>query len=86
MKKLVTAIILVFMSMASMADENKVNETILLDTSIMNAKLEQILQDRLNSELSRENVDTLNDMSARGKENILLHTMDYFKVDTNLPE
>ena len=86
MKKLITAIILVFVSMAAMADEGKVNATILLDTSVMNAKLEQILQDRLSSELSRDNIDTLNDMNTRVKDNVLQNTMDYFKLDTTLPE
>lgn len=86
MKKLLTAIILVLVSMTSMADESKVNDAILLDTSVMNAKLEQILQERLSSELSRENVDALKDMNSKGNDNLLLNTMDYFKVDTSLPE
>ena len=86
MKKLITAIILVFVSMTAMADESKVNDAILLDTAVMNAKLEQILQDRLNSELSRENVDALKDMNTRSNDNLLLQSMDYFKVDTSLPE
>lgn len=86
MNKLITAIILVVVSMTAMAEEGKVSDAILPDTSLMNAKLEQVLQERLNLELSRESSDVLNEMNARSTDKLLLHTMDYFKVDTSLPE
>jgi len=86
MKKLITAIILVLVSMTAMADESKVNDKVLLDISVINTKFEQILQERLRSELSQENTNALKGMISAGSDKVLMHTMDFFKVDTSLPE
>lgn len=89
MNKLIAALILVVVSTAATAYESRVNETALLDTSVINAKLEQILQDRLNSQLSQENRETLKDMRSTSIDTLLKHSvrsMDFFKVDTSLPE
>lgn len=89
MKIFTAALILALVSMTAMANESKVNETTLLDTSVINAKLEQIVQDRLSSQLSQENLQTLVNMRSTTGDNLLKQTirsMDFFKVDTSLPE
>lgn len=86
MKKTIAVLILVFLSMASMADENRVNGKIQPDTSGINAKLEQIVNDRLRAELTVTDAELVKQSETGADSNLLMQTMNFFKVDTSLPE
>ena len=86
MKKTIAAFILVLVSTTTMADENRTDGKVQLDTSAINVKLEQLLQERLKSEIAEDTAVTLRKLSSEGSADLLLYSMDYFKVDTSLPE
>ena len=86
MKKIIAVFILVLVSMTTMADENKVNGKVQLDTSAINAKLEQIVNDRLRAELAETNSELVKKSETGDNTNLLMQTLHYFQVDTSLPE
>ena len=86
MTKSIAVFILVLFSMTAMADENKINRKVQLDTSVINARLELILQERLKSEVAEDTAAAHSKSGYDDRANLLIHTMDYFKVDTSLPE
>ena len=86
MTKSIAVFILVLFSMTAMADENKINRKVQLDTSVINAKLEQVLQERLKTEVAENTADRLRKLSSDSHTDLIIQTMDYFKVDTSLPE
>ena len=86
MKKLIAVIILALVSMSVMADEGKVNGKAFPNASMVQAKLEQILQDRMQSILAENNAEARKHLDSAGGDTLLIHTMDYFKLDTSVPE
>ena len=86
MKNAIAIVILVLAAMTTMADESQDNGKVQLDTSAINAKLEQVLNDRLRTELAESDSELVQQANSNTDTNLLLQTMQYFKVDTSLPE
>ena len=86
MKKAIAAVVLVLVSMTALANENKGKEKVQLDTSAINVKFEQVLNDRLRTELAVTNSKLMKQAYSNIETNLLMKTMHYFKVDTSLPE
>lgn len=85
-KKSIAIVILVLVSMASMANENKDYGKVKLDTSVINVKLEQKVNDRLQMVLTEADSELVKKLEAIVDANLPVKSVNYFKVNTSLPE